>query len=177
MSQPDLSNLEYCSSRFQAVRRAREVMIGSVGIGGSNPIRIQSMTTTNTQDVDATVAQTLALADAGCEIVRITAPNKKAAEALAEIHQKVRAAKCEVPLVADIHFLPAAAMEAAKHVEKVRINPGNYADKKKFAVTEYSDAAYNEELGAPARGLLPNCPALQRAGTCHAYRHQPRVLV
>lgn len=142
-----IQNLPYCDSRFQSKRRiSREVKVGRIAIGGSNPIRIQSMTTTNTQDVAATVQQTLALAEAGCEIVRITAPNKKAAEALGEISKQVRAAKCDVPLVADIHFLPAAAMEAAKHVEKVRINPGNYADKKKFAVTEYSDAAYQEEL-------------------------------
>jgi len=141
------SQLDYCASRFQAKRRStRVVNVGNVAIGGNNPIRVQSMTTTNTQDVDATVAQALALAEAGCEIVRITAPNKRAAAALGQISQKLRAAKCEVPLVADIHFLPAAAMEAALHVEKVRINPGNYADKKKFAVTEYSDAAYAQEL-------------------------------
>lgn len=148
MSSPaSIQNLRYCDSRFQSKRRiSREVPVGSTAIGGINPIRVQSMTTTNTQDVAATVKQTLALAEAGCEIVRITAPNKKAAEALGEISKQVRAAKCDVPLVADIHFLPAAAMEAAKHVEKVRINPGNYADKKKFAVTEYSDAAYQEEL-------------------------------
>ena len=139
--------MKYCSSRFVARRRlTREVMVGGVGIGGNNPLRVQSMTTTNTQDVEATVRQSLALAEAGCEIVRITAPNKKAAEALGEISKQLRAAKCDAPLVADIHFLPSAAMEAAKHVEKVRINPGNYADKKKFAVKEYSDAAYNEEL-------------------------------
>lgn len=142
-----LSNLDYCASRFQARRRlSREINVGGVRVGGHQPIRIQSMTTTPTQDVDATVAQTLALVEAGCEIVRITAPNKAAAAALGEISKKLRAAKCDVPLVADIHFLPSAAMEAAKHVEKVRINPGNYADKKKFAVTEYSDAAYQEEL-------------------------------
>jgi (E)-4-hydroxy-3-methylbut-2-enyl-diphosphate synthase len=142
-----ISNLDYCASRFQAKRRlSRVINVGNIAVGGANPIRIQSMTTTNTQDVDATVAQTLALAEAGCEIVRITAPNKQAAAALGEISKKLRAAKCEVPLVADIHFLPSAAMEAALHVEKVRINPGNYADKKKFAVTEYSDAAYAEEL-------------------------------
>lgn len=173
MSQP-LSNLDYCASRFQAKRRlTRETMIGTVGVGGSNPIRIQSMTTTNTQDVDATVKQTLALAEAGCEIVRITAPNKQAATALGEISKKLRAAKCDVPLVADIHFLPSAAMEAAKHVEKVRINPGNYADKKKFAVLEYSDAAYNEELERLHEAFTPivlRCKELGRAmriGTNH----------
>ncbi|MDP4645360.1 MAG: (E)-4-hydroxy-3-methylbut-2-enyl-diphosphate synthase [Opitutales bacterium] len=169
-----LSNLDYCASRFQAKRRlTREVMVGNVGVGGSNPIRIQSMTTTNTMDVDATVAQTLALAEAGCEIVRITAPNKQAAAALGEISKKVRAAKCDVPLVADIHFLPSAAMEAALHVEKVRINPGNYADKKKFAVLEYTDAAYNEELERLHETFSPivlRCKELGRAmriGTNH----------
>ena len=131
------------------------------------------MTTTPTQDVDATVKQTLALADAGCEIVRITAPNKKAAEALEAISKAVRAAKCTVPLVADIHFLPSAAMEAAKHVEKVRINPGNYADKKKFAVKEYSDVDYQEELErlhAAVTPIILRCKEYGRAmriGTNH----------
>jgi (E)-4-hydroxy-3-methylbut-2-enyl-diphosphate synthase len=164
----------YCTSRFCARRRpAREVMIGDVGVGGSNPVRIQSMTTTNTQDVAATVRQTLALAEAGCEIVRITAPNKKAAAALGEIAREVRAARCEVPLVADIHFLPSAAMEAAKHVEKVRINPGNYADKKKFAVKEYSDADYAAELERLHQAFSPivlRCKELGRSmriGTNH----------
>ena len=168
------SHLEYCASRYQAIRRvAREVKVGHVGVGGSNPIRVQSMTTTNTQDVDATVQQTLALAEVGCEVVRITAPNKKAAEALGEISKKVRAAKCDVPLVADIHFLPSAAMEAAKHVEKVRINPGNYADKKKFAVKEYSDTDYAAELERLHEAFSPivlRCKELGRAmriGTNH----------
>jgi (E)-4-hydroxy-3-methylbut-2-enyl-diphosphate synthase len=131
------------------------------------------MTTTNPQDVDATVAQSLALAEAGCEIVRITAPNKQAAAALGEISKKLRAAKCNVPLVADIHFLPSAAMEAAKHVEKVRINPGNYADKKKFDVLEYTDADYQEELERLHESFSPmvlRCKELGRAmriGTNH----------
>ena len=124
MSTLDASKLVYCDSRFQSHRRkSRAINVGGIYLGGNNPIRVQSMTTTKTQDIDATVAQTLALAEAGCEIVRITAPNKSAATALGEISKKVRAAKCEVPLVADIHFLPSAAMEAVKHVEKVRINP------------------------------------------------------
>ena len=174
MSTDSLGVLSYCVSRFQAKRRlSREVNVGGVGIGGNNPIRVQSMTTTNTQDVDATVAQTLALAEAGCEIVRITAPNKRAAEALGEISKKVRAAKCDVPLVADIHFLPSAAMEAAKHVEKVRINPGNYADKKKFAIKEYSDSDYEEELDRLHEAFSPivlRCKEFGRAmriGTNH----------
>lgn len=167
-------NLIYCNSRFIVKRRAsREIKVGNVGIGGANPVRVQSMTTTNTQDVEATVKQTLALAEVGCEVVRITAPNKKAAEALGEIAKRVRAAKCDVPLVADIHFLPSAAMEAAKHVEKVRINPGNYADKKKFAVTEYSDADYEAELERLHDAFTPivlRCKELGRAmriGTNH----------
>ncbi|MBT4757284.1 MAG: (E)-4-hydroxy-3-methylbut-2-enyl-diphosphate synthase [Opitutae bacterium] len=169
-----LSNLDYCASRYQAKRRnSRVIHVGNIAIGGNNPIRIQSMTTTNTQDVDATVAQTLALAEAGCEIVRITAPNKAAAKALGDISKKLRAAKCHVPLVADIHFLPSAAMEAALHVEKVRINPGNYADKKKFAVLEYTDAAYAEELERLHQAFSPivlRCKELGRAmriGTNH----------
>ncbi|MGJ3244059.1 MAG: (E)-4-hydroxy-3-methylbut-2-enyl-diphosphate synthase [Opitutales bacterium] len=137
----------YCHSRYKAVRwRTREVRVGDVGIGGDNPIRVQSMTTTDTCDVDATVQQAIALAEVGCEIVRITAPNTKAAVALGEIRRKIRAAKIDVPLVADIHFTPKAAMEAVKHVEKVRINPGNYADRKKFKVREYSDNEYENEL-------------------------------
>ena len=174
MSTPSATAVDYCASRFQAVRRVSSVVtVGGVGIGGHHPLRVQSMTTTNTQDVAATVRQTLALAEAGCEIVRITAPNKKAAAALGAIAKEVRAAKCEVPLVADIHFLPAAAMEAAKHVDKVRINPGNYADKKKFAVQEYSDAAYNEELERLYESVSPiicRCKELGRAmriGTNH----------
>jgi (E)-4-hydroxy-3-methylbut-2-enyl-diphosphate synthase len=174
MSTLDASKLIYCDSRFQTRRRkSRAINVGGIYVGGDNPIRIQSMTTTKTQDIDATVAQTLALAEAGCEIVRITAPNKAAAAALGEISRKVRAAKCKVPLVADIHFLPSAAMEAAKHVEKVRINPGNYADKKKFAVLEYTDAAYNEELERLHEAFSPivlRCKELGRAmriGTNH----------
>jgi (E)-4-hydroxy-3-methylbut-2-enyl-diphosphate synthase len=104
------------------------------------------MTTSDTEDVAATLAQCIKLAEAGCEIIRITAPNKAAAVALKSIHQQFRAAGFSQPLVADIHFLPVAAMEAVEHVEKVRVNPGNYADKKKFAVLEYTDAAYAEEL-------------------------------
>lgn len=137
----------YCFSRFATKRNpTRVVRIGNVLCGGNEPIRIQSMTNTPTEDVDATVKQTIALVEAGCEIVRITAPNIAAAKALKDIRQKLNDAKIHVPLVADIHFLPKAAMEAIEHVEKVRINPGNYADKKKFAILEYTDAQYEEEL-------------------------------
>ncbi len=138
---------DYCPSRHRTVRRpTRVVNVGGVAVGGTNPLRLQSMTTSDTEDVAATVAQAIRLAEAGCEIIRITAPNKAAAAALKEIHRRFRAAGFAQPLVADIHFLPVAAMEAVEHVEKVRVNPGNYADKKKFAVLEYTDAAYAEEL-------------------------------
>jgi (E)-4-hydroxy-3-methylbut-2-enyl-diphosphate synthase len=138
---------DYCPSRHRSVRRlTRVVNVGAVAVGGNNPIRLQSMTTSDTEDVAATVAQAIRLAEAGCEIIRITAPNKAAAIALKDIHRQFRAAGFAQPLVADIHFLPVAAMEAVEHVEKVRVNPGNYADKKKFAVLEYTDAAYAEEL-------------------------------
>ncbi|MDB6128735.1 MAG: 1-hydroxy-2-methyl-2-(E)-butenyl 4-diphosphate synthase, partial [Verrucomicrobia bacterium] len=140
--------MPYCASRFHTERRETiEVMVGAVGVGGSNPIRLQSMTTSDTQDVPATVRQSIALAEVGCEIVRITAPNVAAAKALKEIRAQFTAAGFgHIPLVADIHFLPSAAMEAVEHVEKVRVNPGNYADKKKFAVREYTDADYDSEL-------------------------------
>jgi len=138
---------DYCPSRHRTVRRlTRVVNVGGVGVGGNNPIRVQSMTTSDTEDVAATVAQAIRLAEAGSEIIRITAPNKAAAAALKDIRQQFRAAGFTQPLVADIHFLPSAAMEAVEHVEKIRVNPGNYADKKKFAVLEYTDAAYAEEL-------------------------------
>ncbi len=140
--------MSYCVSRYHTVRRVtREVMVGRVGVGGTQPIRLQSMTTSDTQDVAATVKQSIALAEVGCEIVRITAPNVAAAKCLKDIRAQFTAAGFgHVPLVADIHFLPSAAMEAVEHVEKVRVNPGNYADKKKFAVREYSDADYETEL-------------------------------
>src|SRR3954467_12351393 len=140
--------MPYCASRFKTIRRhSTEVKVGSVGVGGSNPIRLQSMTTSDTQDIAATVKQSIALAEVGCEIVRITAPNVAAAKCLKEIRAQFTAAGFgHIPLVADIHFLPSAAMEAVEHVEKVRVNPGNYADKKKFAVKEYSDADYESEL-------------------------------
>lgn len=138
----------YCASRFRTLRRrSTPVNVGPVGVGGDHPVRVQSMTTTNTQDVEATVKQAIALAEVGCEIVRVTAPNKAAAHALKAIRRQfAEAGFGDVPLVADIHFLPSAAMEAVEHVEKVRVNPGNYADKKKFAVKEYTDQAYAEEL-------------------------------
>ncbi len=167
--------MSYCASRFHTVRRSTlEVKVGQVGIGGTNPVRVQSMTTSDTQDVAATVKQSIALAEVGCEIIRITAPNVPAARCLKDIRAQFTAAGFgHIPLVADIHFLPAAAMEAVEHVEKVRVNPGNYADKKKFAVKEYSDADYDRELQRLHESFSPlvlRAKALGRAlriGTNH----------
>src|SRR6185312_13920220 len=155
-------------------RRTVEVMVGGVGVGGLHPLRIQSMTTSDTQDVAATVKQSIALAEVGCEIVRITAPNVAAAKCLKDIREQITAAGFgHVPLVADIHFLPSAAMEAVEHVEKIRVNPGNYADKKKFAVKEYSDSDYDRELERLHESFSPlvkRCRELGRSmriGTNH----------
>ncbi len=139
--------MQHCPSLYRYKRRpSRVVHVGGLAIGGTNPIRVQSMITCDTMDTEASVAQTIALAEVGCEIVRITAPTVKDAANLEHIVAGLRARKCTVPIVADIHFKPEAAMEAAKWVEKIRINPGNYADSKKFAVKEYSDAEYSAEL-------------------------------
>ncbi len=164
----------YCPDLLRYARRAtREVRVGHVGLGGGNPIRVQSMITADTRDTAACVREVLELADAGCEIVRITAQTKVYAANLENIAREVRAAGCEVPLVADIHFKPDAALEAAKWVEKIRVNPGNYADKKKFEIREYSDAQYAEELErirAEFTPLVRMCKELGRAmriGTNH----------
>jgi (E)-4-hydroxy-3-methylbut-2-enyl-diphosphate synthase len=142
-----LASPTYCASRFAYQRRrTREVAIGNVVVGGDQPIRVQSMTTTRTQDVEATLAQTIRLVDVGCEIVRITAPTVADAQAIGEIKRRLRARGITVPLVADIHFSPTAAMEAAEHVDKVRVNPGNFADQKFFRVREYTDEDYAAEI-------------------------------
>jgi (E)-4-hydroxy-3-methylbut-2-enyl-diphosphate synthase len=167
-------SLAFPGNPFAPRRRVtREVRVGEVGIGGANPVRVQSMTTTDTQDVAATIAQSERLAAAGCEIVRITAPSLRDAEALREIRAGLDRRGVRVPLVADIHFTPNAALEAARWVEKVRINPGNFADKKKFEVREYDDAQWAEELERVAerfRPLVRRCKELGRAmriGTNH----------
>lgn len=146
----------YCLSRFAYQRRkSREVQIGNVAVGGTQPIRVQSMTTTRTQDIDATLAQTIRLVEAGCEIVRITAPTTADAKAIGEVKRRLRAQGITVPLVADIHFSPAAAMEAAEHVEKVRVNPGNFADQKFFRVREYTDEDYAAEIARIEERFTP----------------------
>ena len=170
----DHAALNYCPDLLKFSRRkTREVMVGNVAIGSDHPILVQSMITSDTRDTPACVAEVLALAEAGCEIVRITAQTKIYAANLENIAREVRAAGCTVPLVADIHFKPDAAMEAAKWVEKVRVNPGNYVDKKKFEIREYSDSQYEAELERIQEQFIPLvhlCKDLGRAmriGTNH----------
>lgn len=136
-------------------RRTREVMVGDVGVGGDNPIRVQSMTTTLTRDIEATVAQAVRLAAVGCEIVRVTTPTPNDARCLGPIRKGLVAKGVHVPLVADIHFSPMAALVAAEYADKVRVNPGNYADSRKFAVREYSEAEYEAEIERVAERFAP----------------------
>jgi (E)-4-hydroxy-3-methylbut-2-enyl-diphosphate synthase len=164
----------YCENLFVSQRRVtREVMVGKVGVGGDNPIRVQSMITCDTMDTEASIAQTIELAQVGCEIVRITAPTVKDAANLQHIVRGLRERGCDVPIVADIHFKPEAALEAAKWVEKVRINPGNYADSKKFKIIEYTDEQYAAELArirerfAPLVRLCLERGIAMRIGTNH----------
>ncbi len=166
--------VNYCSNPLQYHRRAtREVKVGNVGIGGDNPIRVQSMITCDTMDTEASIQQTIELAEAGCEIVRITAPTVKDSRNLEHIVKGLREHGCNVPIVADIHFKPDAAMEAAKWVEKVRVNPGNYADSKKFVIREYSDEQYAAELNrigerfSPLVELCKTRGIAMRIGTNH----------
>src|SRR5437868_15298220 len=164
----------YCENPMAYRRRAtREVMVGRVGVGGANPIRVQSMITCDTMDTEASIAQTMELAAVGCEIVRITAPTVKDSANLEHIVRGLRERGCDVPIVADIHFKPEAAMEAARWVDKVRINPGNYADSKKFKIIEYSDEQYAAELTrirqrfAPLVELCKKRGIAMRIGTNH----------
>ncbi len=156
-----------------ARRRAREVRIGAVVIGGMRPIAIQSMTTTKTADAAATAAQAAALARAGCDIVRVTVPGRADAEALPEIRRRLRAEGIRVPLVADIHFTPHLALKVVEHVEKVRINPGNFADKKRLAGEAYDDRRWQEDLGRLASLFAPlvdrarECGVALRVGVNH----------
>jgi len=155
----------YAASPFVWRRRlTREVRIGDVGVGASHPIRIQSMTTTDTRDTAATVAQASLLVAAGCEIVRVTAPSITDAENLGAIRAELWQSGIRAPLVADIHFTPNAAMEAALHVEKVRVNPGNYADKKRFEQREYGDAEYAAEVERVQERFRPLVLRLKQHG-------------
>ena len=137
----------YCSSLTDYRRLpTREVRIGKLLLGNGHPILVQTMTTTDTMDTMATVEQSIRCIEAGADLVRITAPSKKEAENLQLIKDELRKRGYETPLIADIHFTPNAAEIAARIVEKVRVNPGNYVDKKKFEQIEYTDAEYAEEI-------------------------------
>ena len=160
------SLVNYCGNPLHYERRkTREVKVGNVGIGGDNPIRVQSMITCDTMDTEASIQQTIELAEAGCEIVRITAPTVKDARNLEHIVKGLRERCCNVPIVADIHFKPEAAIEAAKWVEKVRINPGNYADSKKFVIREYTDDQYTAELNRIRERFSPLVELCKTRGT------------
>ncbi len=157
---------KYCNSLTQYSRyKTREVFIGDIPLGGNNPIRIQSMTTTDTMNTIATVEQTIRMVEAGCEYVRITAPSINEAKNLEAIKKELRKRGYNVPLIADIHFTPNAAEMAARIVEKVRVNPGNYVDKKKFDLIEYSDAEYQEELDRIRERFTPLVKICKEYGT------------
>ena len=159
-------NKTYCPSLTEYKRRvARVVNIGGVPMGGDYPIRVQSMTTVDTMDTLGSVEQTLRMVEAGCEYVRITAPSMKEAQNLLEIKKELRKRGCNVPLIADIHFTPNAAELAARIVEKVRVNPGNYADKKKFEEIEYTDVTYAAEVERIRERFRPLVQICKQHGT------------
>src|SRR5882672_4343926 len=156
----------YCHSLTQYRRlKTLEVRVGDVRIGGRNPIRVQTMTTTDTMDTLATVEQSIRCIEAGAELVRITAPSKNEAENLRNIKNELRRRGYNTPLVADIHFTPNAAEIAARIVEKVRVNPGNYVDKKKFEFIEYTDVEYNEEIDRIRERFTPLVKICKEYGT------------
>jgi (E)-4-hydroxy-3-methylbut-2-enyl-diphosphate synthase len=158
--------MKYCNSLTAFSRfKTREVKVGDLKIGGDNPIRVQSMTITDTMDTIATVEESIRMINAGCELVRITAPSKKEAKNLQNIKDELRKRGYNTPIVADIHFTPNAAEIAARIVEKVRINPGNYADKKKFEELEYTDESYIAELARIREKFTPLVKVCKEYGT------------
>src|SRR5579872_1579313 len=159
--------MELYSPSLTAYTRLKtlEVKIGDLLLGNFHPIRVQTMTTTDTMDTLATVEQSIRCIEAGAELVRITAPSKKEAENLLNIRNELRRRGYTTPLVADIHFTPNAAEIAARIVEKVRINPGNYIDKKKFAFIDYSDAEYGEEIERIRERFMPLVKICKEYGT------------
>lgn len=166
--------MTYCKNPYEQIRlNTHQVQVGSFYLGSNFPIRVQSMTTADTMDTQASVEESVRMLDAGCEIVRLTAPSKKEAENLQHIKQALSERGYQQPLVADIHFTPNAAEIAALHVEKVRVNPGNYADKKKFEEITYTDESYQSELLRIEEKFTPLvklCKSLGRAmriGTNH----------
>ena len=166
MDAPVTQLRQYCDSLVRYSRRkTQEVTIGDIPLGANNPIRIQSMTTIDTMDTKGSVEQTIRMVEAGCEYVRITAPSLKEAQNLAEIKKELRARGYRVPLIADIHFTPNAAELAARIVEKVRVNPGNYADKKRFEEIDYTEAAYEAELDRIRAKFSPLVKICKEYGT------------
>lgn len=161
---PDFKPYSLSLTQYKRIP-TREVTIGDVPVGGNNPIRIQSMTTTDTLDTEGTIAQTIRMVESGCEYVRITAPSLKEAENLRNIREGLHKRGIKVPLIADIHFTPNAAELAARIVEKVRVNPGNYADKKKFEVIEYTDASYQAEIERIHKRFSPLVKICKEYGT------------
>jgi (E)-4-hydroxy-3-methylbut-2-enyl-diphosphate synthase len=167
--------MKYCESIWKTQRwKTRSVLVGNVGVGGNNPVRIQSMTTSSTRDVDATIDQIIRLADAGCEIARVTVQGIKEADACEGIKNGLLQKGYTIPVVADIHFFPPAAMKVVDFVDKVRVNPGNYIDKRaSFKTIEYDDASYAKEIQRIEEGFTPlveKCKRLKRAmriGTNH----------
>ena len=156
----------YCESLTEYKRlETREVNVGDLLIGNFNPIRVQTMTTTDTMDTIATVEQTIRCIEAGAELVRITAPSKKEAENLLNIKNELHKRGYKTPLIADIHFTPNAAEIAARIIEKVRVNPGNYIDKKKFEFIEYTDAEYNAEIDRIRERFTPLVKICKEYGT------------
>lgn len=156
----------YCASLTEYIRlKTREVRIGDLLLGNGHPIRIQTMTTTDTMDTTGTVAQSIRCIEAGAELVRITAPSKNEAENLLNIKKEIRARGYNTPLVADIHFTPNAAEIAARIVEKVRVNPGNYIDKKKFDIIEYTDVEYAAEVDRIRERFTPLLRICKEYGT------------
>lgn len=160
------NNLHFCDDLFNRKRfSTRPVTVGITTIGGENPIRVQSMTTTDTMDTEGSVEQSIRMIDAGCELVRLTAPSKKEAENLGVIKAELVKRGYHTPLVADIHFTPNAAEVAAKLIEKVRVNPGNYADKKKFEEIDYTDDSYQKELERIEEKFTPLVLLCKEQGT------------
>src|SRR6516165_3534053 len=156
----------YCESLSQYKRLpTREVRIGGLLLGNFHPIRVQTMTTTDTMDTIATVEQSIRCIEAGSELIRITAPSKREAENLLQIKNELRRRGYNTPIVADIHFTPNAAEIAARIVEKVRVNPGNYVDKKKFEQIEYTDAEYAEEIDRIRERFTPLVKICKQYGT------------
>src|SRR5437764_3219149 len=171
---PTMRELSYSENPYAYRRRkTRQVKVDNIGVGGDNPIRVQSMITCDTMDTDASIQQTIEVAAVGCAMCRIAARTLKDARKLEHIVQGLRTRGCDVPIVADIHFKPEVAMEAAKWVDKVRINPGNYADSKKFVIREYTDEQYAGELNrirerfSPLVDLCKKRGIAMRIGTNH----------